>query len=75
MKRILTIQDLSCVGRCSLTVAQPILSAMGIQCSVLPTAVLSTHTGFPNPHVRSLTEDITPICDHLLSVGASFDAI
>ena len=75
MKRILTIQDLSCVGRCSLTVAQPILSAMGIQCSVLPTAVLSTHTGFPNPHIRSLTEDIAPICDHWLSVGASFDAI
>lgn len=75
MKRILTIQDLSCVGRCSLTVAQPILSAMGIACSVLPTAVLSTHTGFPNPHVRSLTEDIGPICEHLQSIGASFDAI
>lgn len=75
MKRILTIQDLSCVGRCSLTVAQPILSAMGIACSALPTAVLSTHTGFPNPHVRSLTEDIGPICEHLQSIGASFDAI
>ena len=75
MKRILTIQDLSCVGRCSLTVAQPILSAMGIACSVLPTAVLSTHTGFPNPHIRSLTEDIGPICAHWQSVGASFDAI
>ena len=75
MKRILTIQDLSCVGRCSLTVAQPILSAMGIACSVLPTAVLSTHTGFPNPHVRSLTEEIGPICEHLQAVGAEFDAI
>lgn len=75
MKRILTVQDLSCVGRCSLTVAQPILSAMGINCSVLPTAVLSTHTGFPNPHIRSLTADISPICDHLCAVGASFDAI
>lgn len=75
MKRILVIQDLSCVGRCSLTVAQPILSAMGINCSVLPTAVLSTHTGFPNPHIHSLTEDITPICEHLRSVGASFDGI
>jgi pyridoxine kinase len=75
MKRILTIQDLSCVGRCSLTVALPILSAMGIQCSVLPTAVLSTHTGFPKPHVRSLTEEIEPIYRHFLEVNASFDAI
>lgn len=75
MKRILTIQDLSCVGRCSLTVALPILSAMGIQCSVLPTAVLSTHTGFPKPHIRSLTEEIEPIYRHFLEVNASFDAI
>ena len=75
MKRILTVQDLSCVGRCSLTVALPILSAMGINCSVLPTAVLSTHTGFPKPHIRSLTEEISPICDHLQEIGAEFDAI
>ncbi len=75
MKRILSVQDLSCVGRCSLTVALPILSAMGISCSVLPTAVLSTHTGFPNPHIHSLTEDIVPICNHLQQVGAEFDAI
>lgn len=75
MKKILVIQDLSCVGRCSLTVALPILSAMGINCSALPTAVLSTHTGFPDPHIRSLTEDIIPICDHLVTVGAQFDAV
>lgn len=75
MKRILTIQDLSCVGRCSLTVAQPILSAMGICCSALPTAVLSTHTGFPNPHIRSLTEDLGPICNHWQEAGISFDGI
>lgn len=75
MKRILSVQDLSCVGRCSLTVALPILSAMGINCSVLPTAVLSTHTGFPDPHIRSLTEDMIPICDHLAEIGAGFDAI
>ena len=49
MSHVLSIQDLSCVGRCSLTVALPVLSAMGHQCSVLPTAVLSTHTGFPAP--------------------------
>ena len=47
MKKVLTIQDLSCVGCCSLTVALPVLSAMGCRCSVLPTGVLSTHTGFP----------------------------
>lgn len=75
MKRILTVQDLSCVGRCSLTVALPILSAMGVNCSALPTAVLSTHTGFPNPHIRSLTEDIVPTCKHLSEIGAEFDAI
>lgn len=75
MKRILVVEDLSCVGRCSLTVALPILSAMGINCCVLPTAVLSTHTGFPKPHIRSLTEEITPICSHLQEIGAEFDGI
>lgn len=75
MKKILVVQDLSCVGRCSLTVALPILSAMGINCSVLPTAILSTHTGFPNPHIRSLTEDIVPTCNHLQEIGAEFDGI
>ncbi len=75
MKKILVIQDLSCVGRCSLTVALPILSAMGINCSVLPSAILSTHTGFPEPHIRSLTEDIVPTCDHLVKIGAEFDGI
>ena len=75
MKRVLSVQDLSCVGKCSLTMALPVLSAMGCSCSVLPTAVLSTHTAFPNPHIRSLTEDIAPICDHWKAIGAGFDAI
>ena len=75
MKRILVIQDLSCVGKCSITVALPVLSAMGISCSVLPTAVLSTHTAFPGPHIRSLTEDIVPVAEHLQQVGAEFDAM
>lgn len=75
MKHVLTIQDLSCVGRCSLTVALPVLSTMGIACSVLPTAVLSTHTAFPNPHCRSLTEDIGPICRHWQAQNVQFDAI
>lgn len=75
MKRLLSVQDLSCVGKCALTVALPVLSAMGVSCSVLPTAVLSTHTGFPGPHIRDLTEDMSPIGAHLQSVGAEFDAV
>lgn len=75
MKRVLSIQDLSCLGKCSLTVALPVLSTMGCACSVLPTAVLSTHTAFPEPHCRSLTEDIYPMAQHWKSVGADFDAI
>ena len=75
MKSVLSVQDLSCVGRCSLTVALPVLSAMGLRCSVLPTAVLSTHTGFPNPHVLPLTDHIAPIAAHLDAVNISFDAV
>jgi pyridoxine kinase len=44
-KRILTIQDVSCVGQCSATVALPLISACGVECAVLPSAVLSNHTG------------------------------
>lgn len=75
MGHILSIQDLSCVGRCSLTVALPVLSAMGHRCSVLPTAVLSTHTGFPQPEVVSLTEAMLPFARHWRSQGIVFDAI
>lgn len=75
MKRILSVQDLSCVGRCSLTVALPVLSAMGCQCSVLPTGILSTHTGFPDPHRHPLTEDIPQIAAHWKSQGVTFDGI
>ena len=74
-KRVLAIEDLSCVGKCSLTVALPILSAMGCSCSVLPTAVLSAHTGFQNPHIHGLTDDILPIAAHWQSAGVSFDGI
>lgn len=63
--RILTIQDISCVGQCSLTVALPIISACGIECAVLPSAVLSTHTaGFTGFTCRDLTEDIPGIVSH-----------
>ena len=75
-KRILTVQDISCVGQCSLTVALPILSACGIETAVLPSAVLSTHTaGFTGFTVRDLTEDIPGIRDHWVKEGISFDAI
>lgn len=75
MKTVLSVQDLSCVGRCSLTVALPVLSAMGCRCSVLPTAVLSTHTGFPNPHVISLTDHIGAISQHFSDLNLRFDAV
>ncbi|MBO5078317.1 MAG: bifunctional hydroxymethylpyrimidine kinase/phosphomethylpyrimidine kinase [Oscillospiraceae bacterium] len=75
MKHVLSIQDLSCTGRCSLTVALPILSVMGCRCTVLPTTVLSSHTGFPDPHRRGLTEHIAPIVRHWKSLDMKFDAI
>jgi pyridoxine kinase len=75
-KRVLTIQDISAVGRCSITVALPIISAAGIECSVLPTAVLSTHTGgFEGYTYRDLTSDITPIAEHWKTLGLKFDAL
>lgn len=75
MKEVLCIQDLSCVGKCSLTVALPVLSAMGCTCSVLPTGVMSTHTAFADPHIHSLTEDILPISAHWQKIGKRFDAV
>ena len=75
MKTILSVQDLSCVGKCSLSVAMPVISAMGLTCACLPTGVLSTHTAFPNPHKRDLTEDILPTLRHWQEIGAAFDAI
>ena len=75
MKRVLSIQDISCVGKCSLTVALPIVSAAGLETSILPTAVLSTHTAFPGFTFRDLTDDIVPIAEHWKSQKLSFDGI
>jgi len=73
--RMLAVHDISCVGRCSLTVALPIISSIGVECSVLPTAVLSTHTGgFKGFTYRDLTEDIVPIQEHWKSLGLTFNA-
>lgn len=75
-KRAISIQDISCIGRCSLTVALPILSTAGIETSILPTAILSTHTGgFTGYTFRDLTEDIGPICEHWKSLGIQADAL
>lgn len=76
MKKILTIQDISCVGQCSLTVALPIISSMSIECCILPSAVLSTHTGgFSGYTFRDLTEDLPSIANHWKSEQIVFDGI
>ncbi len=75
MKRILTIQDISCLGKCSITVALPIISAMGVETTILPTAVLSTHTMFPDFTVKDLTDQLVPITEHWKSQNVKFDAI
>jgi pyridoxine kinase len=75
-KKVLTIQDISCVGQCSLTVALPIISACGLETCVLPSAVLSTHTaGFSGYTFRDLTEDMPSIKEHWKKEGIQFDAI
>ena len=75
MKRIMTVQDVSCVGKCSLTVALPIISAAGVEAGVLPTAVLSTHTAFPKFTFCDLTDEISGISDTLEELNIDFDAI
>lgn len=75
-KRVLSIQDISCFGQCSLTVALPIISACGVECSILPSAVLSTHTaGFSGYTVRDLSGDFREIFSHWNKEGIFFDAI
>ncbi len=75
MKRIVTIQDISCVGKCSLTVALPVISACGVEASVIPTAVLSTHTAFNNFSFCDLTDEIEPVIEIWKKEKISFDAI
>lgn len=75
-KRILTIQDISCVGQCSLTVALPIISACGVETAVVPSAVLSTHTAWKSGWTfRDLTEDIPAIHQHWKEIKMEFDAL
>ncbi|MDE5772642.1 MAG: pyridoxamine kinase [Ruminococcus sp.] len=76
MKKVVTIQDISCFGKCSLTVALPIISAMGIETAVIPTAVLSTHTGgFEDYTFRDLTDDIPDIASHWKKLNLKFSAV
>ena len=75
MKRIVSIQDISCLGKCSLTVALPVISAMGIECAILPTAVLSTHTMFQGFTCKDLSDQIAPIASHWKQEQIGFDAI
>lgn len=74
MKRIATIQDISCLGKCSLTVALPVISATGVEAAIIPTAVLSTHTMFKNFTCKDLDDQLVPIAEHWKSEGVEFDA-
>ena len=75
MKKAVTMQDISCVGKCSLTAALPVLSAMGIETAVLPTAVLSTHTMFSGFTFHDLTQQLRPIMAHWKQEHFQFDAV
>lgn len=75
-KRILTVQDISCIGQCSMAVALPILSACGLETCILPSAVLSSHSGgFKGYTFRDLSDDMPRIAAHWRSEGITFDAI
>ena len=75
MKRIVSIQDISDIGKCSLTAALPVISAMGVECAVLPTAVLSAHSQFEGFTLRDLTDEMSATAEHWKRLGLRFDAI
>ena len=73
-KRAIAVHDISCVGRCSLTVALPVLSAAGLNTAIIPTALLSTHTGeFEGYTHLDLSAQLRPIGDHLATLGLHYD--
>ena len=75
-KRAMAIHDISCVGRCSLTVALPVLSAAGVSTSVIPTALLSTHTGeFTGYTHLDLSDQLLPIARHIATLNLQWDAL
>ena len=74
--RVLAINDISCVGKCSLTVALPVISACGLTCDILPTALLSTHTGgFTGYTFLNLDDEMKKIADHWETLGLKYDLI
>lgn len=75
MKRIVSIQDVSCIGKCSQTVALPIISSMGIETAILPTSILSTHTAFNGFTFKNLTEELYKIVEHWEKENFQFDLI
>ena len=76
LKRIAAVHDLSGLGKCSLTVALPVISAAGVECACIPTALLSTHTGeFTGWTLRDLTDEMLPIARHWKRTGAQFDGV
>ena len=75
VKRILTIQDISCLGKCSITIALPVISALGTECVILPTALLSNHTLFKGFTCKDLTDQIEPICEKWQDEDVQFDGI
>jgi len=75
MKRVVSIQDISCIGKCSQTVALPIISSMGVETAVLPTSILSTHTAFKNFTFKNLVEELEKIIKHWKEEDFKFDVI
>ena len=76
MKRIATIQDISCFGKCSITVSLPVISAMGVECAIVPTTVLSTHTaGFTGYTVCDISDQLLPIAEHWKKEGIALDTL
>lgn len=75
MQQMVVMQDLSCFGKCSLSVILPVVSAMGVACAPLPTAVLSTHTAYPGPVVADLSDFARQTMDHWKTLDLRFDGI
>lgn len=75
MKRIVVMQDISCLGKCSLSVILPVISAMGVECAMVPTAVLSTHTAFPAPVVQDLSGFASRTMEHWQTLAPRFDGM
>ncbi len=73
--RVLAVHDLSGVGKCSLTVVLPILSAMGFEVAAMPTAILSAHTALPGFTYRDMTDDLPAFAAHWRALGLTFDAL